>query len=227
MLPSQNIYNPYAAVDALPMYGGNCMPLVIPVVPYITNVTNALPFNMGLNFNYGNYNQASTYQESSQNSGFSTVSSNKSMLQRIVDTCKKYMGKGVAEMRQLMQSVGVKFHNRVWCADGGRFFIEQAFGGRENLPEWYKKCWYPSCGRVLDAAKKAGKVVPKSQAKPGMIALLDWNGDGKPQHFSIVEKIEGNTVYTLEANQTIKGKNGAYRRTRKLSQVCAFIDVTA
>jgi len=165
----------------------------------------------------------------SENKAQGTTKSNTSMLQRIVDSCKKYMGKGVAEMKKLLKNAGVEFHNRLWCADGGRFFIEQAYGGKENLPEWYKKCHYPSCARVLSAAQKAGKVVSKSEGKPGMIALLDWDGDGQPDHFSILkEEIKGNTVYTYEANTTPRGKgNGAYCQTRKLSQVCAVIDVTA
>ena len=219
------IYAPFTATNYTSNLASNMAYMTMPTMPMIMPPMLIFP-TLGFNFDSSkssSFGGNSTPQETS-----STTKSNGSMLQRIVDSCKKYMGKGVAEMKQLLKNAGIAFHNRLWCADGGRFFIEQAYGGKENLPEWYKNCHYPSCVGVLNAAKKAGKVVSKSQAKPGMIALLDWNGDGKPQHFSIIKEIKGDVVYTYEANTTPRGKgNGAYCQTRKLSQVCAIVDVTA
>ena len=37
---------------------------------------------------------------------------------------------------------------------------------------------------------------------PGDIIFFDWNGDGTPQHVGIVERVEGNTVHTIEGNSS-------------------------
>ena len=38
------------------------------------------------------------------------------------------------------------------------------------------------------------------QPSPGTIIFFDWNGDGNPDHVGIVEKCEGERVYTVEGN---------------------------
>lgn len=35
---------------------------------------------------------------------------------------------------------------------------------------------------------------------PGDVIFFDWNGDGVTEHVGIVERVEGNTIYTIEGN---------------------------
>lgn len=89
-----------------------------------------------------------------------------------------------------------------------------------------------SCTAILNAAKKAGLVIPnKRNAIPGDIALFDWDprsGNGV-DHIGYIELNKGSYVQTTEGN-TSSGNSGSqsngggvYRRTRSWDSIAYVI----
>lgn len=82
------------------------------------------------------------------------------------------------------------------------------------------------CPAGLNAGIKAGLKVATPQR--GDIVYFDWNG-GEVDHVGIVEKVNGNTIHTIEGN-TSRGiigsqSNGGYvaRRTRTMRNIKGII----
>ena len=79
-----------------------------------------------------------------------------------------------------------------------------------------------SCGAFMRAAKAAGQWVT-SGYKPGDIVMFDFTGKrSKTEHCGIVEKVNGNTLTTIEGNTgTASNANGGavMRRTRDVKFV--------
>ena len=72
------------------------------------------------------------------------------------------------------------------------------------------------CGveRHIGIFKSKGIWVGKSFPKAGDIITFDWEGQGGfADHIGIVEKVEGNTVYTIEGNTSIGGVSQVGRRS--------------
>lgn len=81
----------------------------------------------------------------------------------------------------------------------------------------------------INAAAKAGRLVPKHQAIPGDYLCFDWNNDSIADHVGFVEANRGSWVQTIEGN-TSSGQagsqsngGGVYRRARNWDDVCAVI----
>ncbi|CED90632.1 CHAP domain-containing protein [Actinomyces succiniciruminis] len=78
----------------------------------------------------------------------------------------------------------------------------------------------------IAAARKEGRLVSKTAAKPGDLACFDWNNDGIADHIGFVERNYGTYYQTIEGNTSASNQsNGGsvQRRTRALSAVIAVI----
>ena len=81
----------------------------------------------------------------------------------------------------------------------------------------------------INAAAKAGRLVPKQQASPGDYLCFDWNNDRIADPVGVVEANRGSWVQTIEGN-TSSGQagsqsngGGVYRRARNWDDVIAVI----
>lgn len=81
----------------------------------------------------------------------------------------------------------------------------------------------------INAAAKAGRLVPKHQAIPGDYLCFDWNNDSFADHVGFVEANRGSWVQTIEGNTSsgVAGSQsnggGVYRRARSWDDVIAVI----
>lgn len=100
-----------------------------------------------------------------------------------------------------------------YCAMFVSWVMAQAGARCEGIPGAY-------CPWILNAGRKAGKLVSAANAKPGDVVLFDWEGDGTSDHVGFVERNSGGVLYTIEGNTN----NGAVaRRTRSYGTVCGVI----
>ncbi|MCB8506730.1 lysozyme family protein [Enterococcus durans] len=84
------------------------------------------------------------------------------------------------------------FGGRVeWCAVFVSYCINQA-----KLP--FEKFAY--CPTGISNFKAKNQWFGKEQVKEGLVIFFDWNGDSVSDHVGIVEKIEGDTIHTIEGN---------------------------
>lgn len=103
-----------------------------------------------------------------------------------------------------------------YCAMFVSWVLDQAGVSVPGLPTAY-------CPSIKAAG--AGALVPATEARPGDIALFDWDGDSDPDHVGIVEANNGSYLTTIEGN-TSRGDAGSQgnggwvaRRERPLSVV--------
>lgn len=96
-----------------------------------------------------------------------------------------------------------------WCAHEAK--IQELIPKSSYVPDrltYYKQ---------RNAYFKRGSYTPK----PGDLVLFDFNNNGTPDHIGIVEKVQGNTLYTIEGNTTGSGESsngdGVYRKSRSLT----------
>ena len=76
------------------------------------------------------------------------------------------------------------------------------------------------CPYIERDARRAGKTVSKSSAKPGDVVLFDWGGDGVCDHVGIVESNHGSYMTTIEGNTS----NGIVaRRTRAYGSIRCIV----
>ena len=77
-----------------------------------------------------------------------------------------------------------------------------------------------SCIAVQDWGKKAGLEVHKTQGRKGDLILLDWNGNGVPDHIGMIADRNPDGSYA-----TVEGNTGdaVLRRTRVVSNVCCIL----
>lgn len=81
----------------------------------------------------------------------------------------------------------------------------------------------------INAAAKAGRLVPKIQAIPGDYLCFDWDNDNIADHVGFVEANRGSWVQTIEGNTSsgVAGSQsnggGVYRRARSWDDVIAVI----
>lgn len=112
-----------------------------------------------------------------------------------------------------------------YCAMFATWVFARAGATCPGLPSAY-------CPYIVRDGKKAGRSIPKRDAKPGDVVLFDWGGDGVSDHVGIVESNNGSYLTTIEGN-TSSGNGGSqgngggvYRRTRSFSVVCCVLRPT-
>ena len=90
------------------------------------------------------------------------------------------------------------FNSRVeWCAVFISWLANETGMLNDKIPKFAVVnngiSWFKSRGEW-----KNRSYVPRV----GDIIFFDWENDGKPNHVGIVEKVEGNYIYTIEGNST-------------------------
>lgn len=122
------------------------------------------------------------------------------------------------------------------------------FYGRDVQDDIVKKLFYPWCGAfvswvyanagfplgnvgylkgfagcvtALKHFKDSGEIITKEQVSPGDIFIVDWQGDGKPDHTGIFLKDLGNGKFqTIEGNTAIgNDSNGGAVMVRERSYI--------
>lgn len=86
-----------------------------------------------------------------------------------------------------------------WCANECGYIdtgVIPKFAGCVNGAQWFK-----DRGQWQDGS---------AEPVPGMIIFFDWEGDGETDHVGIVEKVENETVYTVEGNSGDSCKLNSY-----------------
>lgn len=100
-----------------------------------------------------------------------------------------------------------------YCAMFVSWVMARAGARCEGIPGAY-------CPWIVNAGRKAGKLVSAANAKAGDVVLFDWEGDGTSDHVGFVERNSGGVLRTIEGNTN----NGAVaRRTRSYGTVCGVI----
>ena len=70
----------------------------------------------------------------------------------------------------------------------------------------YTGKWFDDRGRYKNSRAWGGDYIPL----PGDLILFDYEKDSSSDHIGIVEKVEGNTVYTIEGNSSNMVKENSY-----------------
>lgn len=110
-----------------------------------------------------------------------------------------------------------------WCALFGAWSAWQAGFLKDKF--WKDVAWVDSWGREgRDPANQHVSIVGKLKAARGDFALMDWNGDGDPDHLAIVTSKVG----PLATFATIEGNVGDYggsvtKKVRLASQAVCFV----
>lgn len=99
-----------------------------------------------------------------------------------------------------------------WCAAFVSWCFHQA--GYDKP----RSAWSP--------AVASGKKVDKSQAKPGHVFAIYYSNLGRIGHVGFIEKVEGNSVHTIEGNTNPMGSregDGVYRKRRRITQIYKIV----
>lgn len=110
-----------------------------------------------------------------------------------------------------------------WCAFFGIWSAVQAGFPRERV--WKDVGWVDSWLREARSDTNPYVIlIDRIRAGRGDFALMDWNGDGDPDHLAIITAKVG----PVAVFSTVEGNVGAYggsveRRTRLVTQAHAFI----
>ena len=76
-----------------------------------------------------------------------------------------------------------------WCAAQSGYIAKGTCPKYSYCPDGAE--WFMKNGRWQYAG---------TEPEPGMIVFFDWEGDGTPDHTGIVERVDGNCIYTVEGN---------------------------
>lgn len=107
---------------------------------------------------------------------------------------------------------GVVGHDGAWCGTSLSWIFAHSncpigtvdYGkGIAGVPYALK------CLKDPNSKRKWGTIIPKEEVKPGDVFIVDWMGDGIPDHIGIVEKTltlaTGGDFNTLEGNTSAAG----------------------
>ena len=99
-----------------------------------------------------------------------------------------------------------------WYANAGSTAIDRRAGRFENTDYLLARAQAGEFGlRIVD------------EPRPGDGFVIDWEGHTNPDHFGLVESVDGSSVETIEANATLAdGRQGVGRHTRPRGQ-CWFV----
>lgn len=99
-----------------------------------------------------------------------------------------------------------------WCMCYASMCVYEAGGQLPGGPSY-------NCQYTVNAARREGRLVDKSDTQPGDLAMFDWDG-GRVDHVGIIERVYSWGVQTIEGNTSPgtrgsqRAGNGTYRRTR-------------
>ncbi|MBF6352484.1 CHAP domain-containing protein [Nocardia flavorosea] len=91
-----------------------------------------------------------------------------------------------------------------WCAAFTSHVWKQA--GYEV--DWTNPNYVPA---IWNDAKAKLDTATAAYAEEGDLIIFDWQGDGTPDHIGIVERVEGNTIHTIEGNSSDQLKRNQYQ----------------
>lgn len=93
-----------------------------------------------------------------------------------------------------------------WCGTSVSWIFDKAGVPLGNIG-WTKG--FSGCSTALEHFKKTGEVIARDKVQPGDLFIVDWNGDGRPDHTGIVKEVrtlaEGGDFVTLEGNTSNTG----------------------
>lgn len=101
-----------------------------------------------------------------------------------------------------------------WCCYFTEMVAKEAFG--KNDPNWsaFDKLFQPSCTATFANFKGSSKFKVGNIAKKGALAV--WrHGNGWKGHIGVVEKVEGDIMYTIEGNTNLAGSREGTHVLRK------------
>ncbi|WP_063036813.1 C40 family peptidase [Nocardia grenadensis] len=85
--------------------------------------------------------------------------------------------------------------NGPWCAAFTSWLWKEAgYDVDWTNPNYVPAIWNDAHAMKLQATA--------AEAEPGDLIVFDWEGDGTPDHIGIVERKDGETIYTIEGNSS-------------------------
>lgn len=106
----------------------------------------------------------------------------------------------------------VKGYAAKWCATSVSYIFHHAGYpiGKVDYLRGIAGCVYAlKCLNDPSLKRKWGTIIHPHEVQPGDVAMVDWQGDGMPDHFVLIEKPYNITTtgefYTLEGNTSDKG----------------------
>ena len=102
-----------------------------------------------------------------------------------------------------------------WCC----IFVWWVFMKNNASDLFYGGGKTTSCTTLMNYYRKNGQIIKRGY-KPGDIVFFDWDKSGDADHVGIIERVSGNTIYTIEGNTSVgNDSNGGevMRRTRSVN----------
>lgn len=126
----------------------------------------------------------------------------------VVNKASEYIGYKEGPNNESIFGIWAGCPNQPWCA-AFVSYITNAVGVSQDIVKKFINCnqgynWFNSKGLTKNNIYKP---------MPGDIMFMDWdpaNGDGT-EHVGFVEKVEGNTIVTIEGNRSNMVKRGYYQ----------------
>ena len=136
---------------------------------------------------------------------------------KAVQILEQLKGASIAQLRQLYNQAGVDFHyDAGYCAETAYYALIQAYGGKENLPEWLKaesdggSFHYQSAYGWESAGRHNNKIVGIGQAQAGDVLVADaehfaGNGNVADHVMMIKEVLPDGNILVIEGNGPTAG----------------------
>lgn len=150
----------------------------------------------------------------------------------VVAAAKSQLGyrEGVNNDNKYAKAIAPGLNHQPWCA----IFVSWCFdkANATKLIDGQYPWGFAGCTDALRRFRKAGKVIPKRQARPGDIVFFNFDSvEITSEHVGVVVEnaktwglvtIEGNTCAEHATGSQANG-NGVYRRNRPYSVVLAVV----
>ncbi len=132
---------------------------------------------------------------------------------KAIEVLEALKGASIAQLRELYNKAGVDFHyEEGYCAETAYYALIQAYGGKENLPEWLKSeedggsLHYQSALGFYSAGLHNNKIVEIDQAQAGDVLIADndhffVDAYHVPDHVMMVKEVLPNgNIVVIEGN---------------------------
>jgi peptidoglycan hydrolase-like protein with peptidoglycan-binding domain len=116
------------------------------------------------------------------------------MREKIISLAQNELGYKEGKNNENKYGAEYGMNNQPWCC----IFVYLMY-----LHAGFQLYKTASCGIMIDWLKQNGKFKDKSYLpKVGDLIFFDWEANGRVDHVGLVEKVEGNTVITIEGNRS-------------------------